>query len=38
MKGNDVVITGFKKINMDTYGNGSVKPDCWEFIIQGRGA
>lgn len=33
-----MVITGFKKIYMDTYGNGSMKPDCWEFIIQGRGA
>ena len=27
-----------KKINLDTYGNGSVKPDCWEFVIQSRGA
>lgn len=34
MQGNDVVITGFKKINVDTYGNGNVKPDCWEFVIQ----
>lgn len=38
MQGNDVVTAGFKKINLDTYGNGTVKPDCWEFIIQGRGA
>lgn len=34
MQGNDVVITGFKKITLDTYRRGSVKPESWEFVTQ----
>lgn len=38
MQGNDVVTGGFKKINLNMYGHGNVKPDCWEFVFQSSGA
>lgn len=38
MQGNDVLTVWLKKINLDTYGCGSVKPESWEFVIQGRDA
>lgn len=33
MQGNDVVTAGLMKINLDTYGSGSVKSECWEFVF-----
>lgn len=34
MQGNDVVTAGLMKINLDTYGSGSVKSECWEFVFR----
>lgn len=34
MQGNDVITAGLMKINLDTYGSGSVKSECWEFVFR----
>lgn len=35
MQKDDVVTAGLKKINLDSYGSGTVKPESWQFCYLG---